>query len=274
MHKFVLHFLLTITFCLTGFSQANAQHPYKFRWQRGDVLQYRVQHKTSVIETVGNSSAKASSNLQLIKQWKVVAVDKQGVATIQYSLSWMRHEQKFPDGKTWFFDSKQLEKSTPSLKGLSKMVGVPIAVLQVAPSGEVLSAVKGSVERYQAEPPFHIVFSKTPVKVGGTWERKNTVRTGARGDGDKYEAVQTYTFQKKNELATFGLTTTFPKVPENPFDRIPLFQKQPQGTVVFNTKAGRVERATLNISKQLANHQGEGSRYEFRSEYTETYVGK
>ncbi|MGF1577748.1 MAG: hypothetical protein ACFCD0_00130 [Gemmataceae bacterium] len=268
------HVFITIACCLILFPQAQAQQSWQFRWEPGQVLKYRVHHKTLVVEKLGESSVKASANLQLIKQWKIVAVDKQGVATVQFSLEWMRNEQQFPDGKTWLFDSKQLDKSTPSLKGMSKMIGIPLAVLRVAPSGEVIKADKGSLKRYQSEPPFQIVFSQKSVKLGESWEREYKLQTNPRGESASYPAVQTYTYKNsKKGLATFRLKTVFNKVPDNPFDQIPLLQKQPQGTVTFNTKAGRLEQVTLNISKELENHQGKNTRYMFQSEYTERYVG-
>jgi hypothetical protein len=52
-----------------------------------------------------------------------------------------------------------------------------------------------------------------------------------------------------------------------------VLQLQPEGEVVFDLQAGRLQSARLRIDKELKGHQGEGSSYKFQSAYTEKYVG-
>jgi hypothetical protein len=48
---------------------------------------------------------------------------------------------------------------------------------------------------------------------------------------------------------------------------------QPEGEMVFDVQAGRLQSAALRIDKELKGHDGEGSSYHFQSRYTVQYVG-
>ena len=72
--------------------------------------------------------------------------------------------------------------------------------------------------------------------------------------------------------ATLAVTTHFKTMPENVRDRLPLLQKDVQGEFVFDLTAGRLISAQLNIDKTIENHQGKGSSYQFKSQYTRRLV--
>src|SRR5262249_34581283 len=74
------------------------QYGWRFRWQPGQILYYRVDHHTNVSETVSGNKVETMSKLALIKRWEVTAVDPQGVATLKLSVTAMRHEQSRPNG--------------------------------------------------------------------------------------------------------------------------------------------------------------------------------
>ena len=72
--------------------------------------------------------------------------------------------------------------------------------------------------------------------------------------------------------ATIAVATKFRAMPESVQERMPLIQKETQGTVVFDVKAGRVAEVRLTVDRTLENHQGPGSSYHFESTYTEQHV--
>jgi hypothetical protein len=160
---------------------------------------------------------------------------------------------------------------------MSKFVGQTLAVVRVDVLGKVIEVVQGgSASKYDAEPPFSLRLPPQAVNVGQAWERVYEITLEPPlGTGDKHQAVQRYTLAKvQGNLATIQLTTQLKTTPENPADRIPLLQKQPEGEIVFNTVAGRVDSIRLRTDKQLQGHQGEGSSYRFVSTYVEQYAGK
>ena len=95
-----------------------------------------------------------------------------------------------------------------------------------------------------------------------------------QGSG-QYEAAQKYVCTKTDaNSAVIALKMHLRTQPPTVAEQIPLLQKQSEGEVVFDVRAGRLHRARLHIDRTLQNHQGPGSSYRFASRYTEQYVGK
>lgn len=265
---------LTTLAALLFLNSAYGQTNWRFQWKKGQVYYYRVTHHTSATHTVKDNKLQTSSNLKLRKKWEVLDVDASGVATLQYSLEAMRNEQQQFNGEKLLFDSENLSESTPSLaEHLTKYVGKPLAVLRVDSTGAVIEAKVGEKHRYDAEPPFLFTLPKTPVTVGGSWKRNyDVVLAPPQGTGEKYEATQTYTCKSiKGNRATFTLETEFKNLPDSPQERIPLFQKQPSGEIIFDLESGRLITARLLINKRMENIQGQGSNYLFESAFVEDF---
>jgi hypothetical protein len=270
---------LTVLISLLVVPAASAQpEVWRFQWHKGQVQTYRVAHLTSVVEVVGGSKVESSAQLHLVKRWQVLDIDAQGVATLQLSLTALRTEQSRPNGETLLFDSADPDKSTPELReALAKFVGPPLAVLRLDNRGQVVEVKEskfGPRSRYESELPFVLVLPEQAPSAGQTWERSYQITLEPpQGTGEHFPAVQKYVCKEvAGEKATVALTTVLPKLPESLLDRVPLLQKQPEGEVVFDLRAGHLHSARLRIERELQGHQGTGSSYRFQSTYTEEYV--
>jgi hypothetical protein len=260
---------------LAGSVQSAQAQAWQFHWHKGQVLSYKVKHHTAVAEVVDGSKVESESKLDLVKRWQIVDVDGQGVATLQMSLTAMRTEQKRPNGETLLFDSQDLDKSTPELKEqMAKFVGQTLAVLRLDGFGRTVDVKQGSLARYQAEPPFVLVFPKAEAVQGQAWSRPfEIVVEPPLGTGEKYEAVQKYQCSSLTDgRATVAVKTELKTQPESVQERLPLLQKEVEGTAVFDLKAGCLQSVDLKIDRTLDQHQGPRSNYRFRSEYRETLV--
>jgi hypothetical protein len=269
------------TFALLIFAlPAPAQEPaWRFHWQAGQGLIYRVEHTTSASDVTGNGISETRTKLNLTKRWQILAVDSAGVATLQVSLDALRLETSIPNRDALLFDSANPEKSDPHLRAeLARFIGQPLAVLRVDGQGRVIEVKEskhGPASRFESEPPFVINLSSDSPAPGQSWERPYHITLEPpQGTGEKYDALQRYTCKTiVDGVATIAMTTELKTMPESLLDRVPLLQMQPEGEVVFDAKNGRLIRATLRIEKELKGHQGEGSSYRFRSTYTEEYAG-
>jgi hypothetical protein len=264
---------VAVVVSLTVTTTASAQSAdWRFHWQQGQVLNYRVQQTTQVAEVVGGNKVETKSNVNLIKRWVVVNVDAQGGATVKMSIASMRNEQTRPNGEKLVFDSKTPDKSTPDLREqLSKFIGQTLAVLRVDAKGRVVEVKQGDTNRYEVEPPFVLTLPAGPVKVGQSWERAFTIPLDPPlGTGQKHAARQKYVCSKiDGQLATLVISTGLAKMPENKTEQLPLVQKLPAGEAVFDLQRGRLQSVKLAINSEIQNHQGEGSSYRFQSTYTE-----
>src|ERR1700732_1444284 len=78
---------------------------WRFHWQTGQVLVYRLDQVTTASEVVGGKKTETTLKLNDLKRWQVLAVDPTGVATVQLSLGALRVETTTPTGEVLLFDS-------------------------------------------------------------------------------------------------------------------------------------------------------------------------
>jgi hypothetical protein len=268
--------MLAVILAGIAIASASAQTAgWRFRWQSGQVLTYRIEHATTVAETLNGSKIETASQVKLTKRWEVAAVDANGVATLRLSLTAMRHEQTRPNGEVLLFDSENPDKSTPELREqMGKYLGQVLAVLRVDGQGRVLEVKQGDAGRFETDPPFGVILPLPMPKEGNIWERDYNISLDPpQGTGEKYPAAQRYRCNKiDGTRATFGVTTQIKKMPDSALDRVPLLQRQPQGEIIFDFQTGRVLSSRLTIDKEVQGYQGEGSSYRFQSQFTEQLV--
>ena len=254
---------------------AFAQASWQFRWTKGLTLNYKIKHVTSVVEVAESTKNTSDSQLDILNRWQVLDVDAKGIATMQLTLVAMRNEQKRANGETLLFDSQNPEKSTPELReAMKKYIGSTLAIVRVDGFGRVHEVKQGSAASYESEPPFLIVFPEAKPSAGQAWRRPFTlVLEPPFGTGEKFEADQRYECKKiEAGKATLGVTTHFKTMPDNMRERLPLLQKDVQGEIVFDVQAGRLQSAQLVTDKIVENHQGKGSSYQYKSQYSRVLV--
>jgi hypothetical protein len=260
-------------------SLASAQGVARFHWQPSQVLVYTVHETTEATEVVADTQAVTKTQLHLTKRWQVLAVSPTGVATVQLSLSALKFESVTPGGEPLRYDSADPSQSTPDLRAqLGKLIGAPLAVLQVDALGRVVEVKEskyGPASRYDSEPPFVGVLPPDGLKAGQTWERPYQITLAPpQGAGEKVAAAQHYTCKTlAGGTATVGLTTELKAPPASAVEQAPLLGLLPEGEIVYDLNTGRLQSATLKVDKEVKGFQGEGSSYHFQRTYTEQYAG-
>lgn len=260
-----------IVFALTFALPAFAQVPWQFQWKKGQTLTYKIKHVTAVVEVVNKVTNTSNSTVDVVNRWEVDDVDAKGVATLTMTIVSMRTEQKRANGETLLFDSQNLAKSTPELREqMKKYIGTPQASVRLDGYGRVLEVLKGKAATFEAEPPFVVIFPAAKAAAGQAWHRQfNVVLDPPFGTGEKFAAEQRYACKKiEAGKATIGVTTKYKAMPESPRERLPLLQKDVQGEVLFDVPGGRLLSVRLNIDKTVEDHQGKGSSYHFKSQYS------
>jgi hypothetical protein len=271
--------LVVILASLVVAASASAQASWRFRWQKGQVLLYRVEQSMTASETLTDGKTESKTKTVVVKRWQVQDVDAAGVATLQLSLDKLRLEKSTASGDVLVYDSSDPAKSDPQMKEqLARYVGQPVAVLRLDGFGRLVEVKKsefGPASRFEADLPFQIVLPGADFRDGQYWERNYKITLEPpQGTGEKYDAVQRYTCKEVTTAgATLLVSTTLKTMPDSLLDRVPLLQLQPEGEVVFDAQSGLMRSARLTIDKELKNHQGEGTSYRFQRTYAEEYVG-
>ena len=95
------------------------------------------------------------------------------------------------------------------------------------------------------------------------------------GTGENYDFVQKYTSKgTKDGLLIVGVDTTLKAPPKTVSEQVPLVPMLWTGDVYFNTAAGKYYAARLRAKSELANHQGEGTKFVYESSYAEDAIEK
>jgi hypothetical protein len=133
---------------------------------------------------------------------------------------------------------------------------------------------QGPASRFEHELPFAIVVPGQPLEVGQKWSREYQISLDPPlGTGEKYAALQNYEVKSIGKgQAKIAFETTLKNPPSNAGDKVPLLQLQPRGEVTFWSAHGLMWNAVITSGGVIDGHAGEGSKYEFTSEYREQLV--
>jgi hypothetical protein len=260
-------------------SGLHAETP-RFKFRKGETLTYHLVQTTKVTESVpdekGSKTAdiEATTRLDLMRNWQVVEVDANGVATLEMRITSMRMNRNSGGDEDVFDSSKpdDLNKNE-----LAKHVGPVLAVIRVDDRGnlvEVKESKVGAATRFAADLPFKLTLPSNSLTGGASWNRDYTIQLDPpHGTGEKYAATQKFTSQAlKDGLLPIGMTTAIKDMPAQASDQVPLVPLCPEGTVYFHPESGRYYAARLKVVRELKNHLGEGSVYRFASSYVEDLV--
>lgn len=278
--------LLVLTVVITLASAAVAQPPAapaapRFKWEAGKVLTYRVVQQTVVSETTLDektnkpTTGEAKTTLVLVRKWTVKDVDKQGVATLEMSITEMKNEFRQPDGTVTGTDSSKPDDA----KAMAAFLNKPIVTVRMDARGqlvEVKDAKGGSAARLHAELPFRLVLPEAAPAANATWDRPFGVKLDPpHGTGENYDFVQKYTSRgEKDGLLIVGVETSLKAPPKAVSEQIPLVPMLWTGDLYFHSAAGKYHAARLKAKAELANHQGEGTKFVYESTYAEDAIDK
>jgi hypothetical protein len=262
-------------------AQPPAADAPRFKWEAGKVLTYRVVQQTLVTETTLDEKSnkpvtgEARTTLTLTRKWAVKDVDKQGVATLEMSITEMKNEFRQPDGSVSATDSSKPDDA----KKMEAFLNKPIVVVRMDAQGklvEVKEAKGGVAARLHAELPFRVVLPDAAPAANATWDRAFAVKLDPpHGTGESYDFAQKYTSKgAKDGLLVVGVDTTMKAPPKAVSEQVPLVPMLWTGDVYFNLGGGKYHAARLRARSELANHAGEGTKFVYESSYAEDAVEK
>jgi len=274
----IFSLLALVAICGTTFAQ-DATATLRFRWTEGQALDYKVQQNTSVTETSIDEQTKKPvtvttvTKLTLTKKWTAKSVDASGTATLELSITAMRQEVTQTVGEekpiVKLLDSA-IAEDAKSMTFLNK-TAVTVKVDTLGQLLDTQSANEGAADRLQVELPFRITLPNDAVKVAAKWDRGFRLKLPPPlGTGEKLECTQTYSYKgMSGDFAVVGLGTELKTPPDDAALMPAVVPTLWTGDVFLNAKTGAYHGAKLTSKKDVANHQGEGTKFVYRSEYTE-----
>jgi hypothetical protein len=270
-----------LTVALLSPAQPPAAPPVRFKWTANQTLTYKVTQNTVVRETTLDPKTEkpvaneARTSLALTKKWLVKSVDDKGVATLEMTIAAMKNEFRKSDGTTVERDSAKPEDA----KEMAGYLNVPIVTLRVDPQGRIVEVKEtkgGSAARLHAELPFRMTLPDAAPAFGTAWDRTFTTKLDPPlGTGESYEFNQKFSVAANADgLMSAQVETTLKDPPKALAERVPLVPMLWTGNVYFNTRAGTYHAARLKVKAELPNYQGEGTKFEYESTYSEDAAEK
>lgn len=278
-------FAAVLAVSLAGVAQPAEPAPLRFRFRAGDVYTLAVAQKTTVVETTRDDqtgkpvTAGSVTKLALTRKWEVKAVDDAGTATLEMSITAVRQEIIRPgpldkDGKPTT-DPVVIDSSTPDgQKQTADYLGKPILTVKLDARGQLLDAkaAGGTADRLTAELPFRVTLPDRYPAANVAWVRPFPIKLPPPlGTGESFDAAQAYTLKgvAAGGYTVIGVATSLKAPPKDAAELPPLVPFLWEGDVYFHAETGRYAGARLTVKKDVANHQGEGTKFAYQSEYTE-----
>jgi hypothetical protein len=266
---------------LTLVAPAQPPAPARFKWEVNATHAYKVTQQTVVRETALDPKtekpvvSEARTDLTLRKKWVVKAVDANGVATLEMTITEMKNVFRRADGTTLERDSANPEHA----REMAEYLNVPVVVVRVDARGQIVEVKEtkaGSAARLHAELPFRMTLPDAAPAIGTAWDRTFTMKVDPPlGIGESYEFLQKFTpAANADGLLSAAVETTLKSPPKALAERVPLVPMLWTGNVYFNTRAGKYHAARLKVKVELPNYQGEGTKFEYESAYNEDAVEK
>jgi hypothetical protein len=273
---------------LLGFataSLAQSPAPLRLQWKTGQINTYAVKQTTTVEETIlaeGTNkpqSGKHSTTMQLAYTWTVRDVDAKGIATIDKTVvSFKSESTRTTAGKDGQPESvtDTLDSTVAADREKMPFLNKVAVTAKVDGLGNVIEAKSefgdAAMARFKTELPFRLTLSEKPLTPGLAWERAFAITLDPKygGTGEQYPAVQKCSFKGLNgSFAIIGVSTALKDPPQNASDLRPLIPMLWEGDVFIDAVNGRFHACKLVAAKELTNHEGDGTKFSYRSEYVE-----
>jgi hypothetical protein len=277
MTRFAVAGVLSVV-ALTPLCAADGEK-VRFTFAAGQSFTYRVLQTTTVTETTLDEQSKAPvltttvTNLSSTKTWAVKDAPATGGATIEMTITAMKQEvtQTVGDKKPV---AQVLDSSNPDDAKAMTFLNKPVVSVTLNAFGAVVAAKSDNphaADRLKAELPFRVTLPETIPAVNGSWERAFELKLPPPlGTGEKFDATQTFTYRgAKDGYAIIGVTTALKEPPTDAALMPGVVPMLWEGDVFVNASTGRYQGAKLKVTQDVANHQGEGTKFVYRSEYTE-----
>lgn len=283
--------LLTISILIGLASSSLAAEPMRFRFEAGQVIRTELKQTTSVEETTLDENSNlprtgtSRTELNLVRQWRVLEVSDDGTATMEMSIVRMRTEIERPGPKDengqFTKDTVVIDSTVDGLKAQTDaFMNKPIVTAKFDSLGRLVDTKTEletvSVARIKAELPFRVVFPEQPLEQGKPWQRELEIKLDPPfGAGESFPAKQTYVLKEIREgVAVIGVSTELKESPEDPTLKPAIVPMLWSGEVYFQPATGRYLGSRLQVKDQVADHQGEGSKFVYESQFEEKPAGK
>lgn len=250
---------------------AGEAYTLRYKFQAGENLVWKVEHRARVRTTVSGSTQTADTTSISTKRWKITAVQPDGKFSFVHSVDYVDMRQQMSDREEERFDSRTDKSSPPGFGDVAKAVGVPLTVATLDARGEVIKREEKQSQPNADKGQMAMLLPEQAISVGGTWKQPFEIDVAAKDGGLKrIKAQQLYTLESvANNLATIRVETQWLTPNSDPAIDAQLIQRDTSGTVRFDIAAGRLVWQQTDIDKNIVGFQGDASSMHYTTRFNE-----
>lgn len=250
-------------------SGAKVKLAYKFRM--GEVLRYGVKHAADIESTIEGTSQQAETTSESIKAWKVTDVLPNGEIEFVHVVEVVRMSNRVPNRAVTEYDSQRDKTPPPGFEQAARAVGVPLSVLRIKPSGEIVAREeKHPQPEVTDDMPITLRLPDGPIAVGEEWDESYDVAVDQKsGAQQQVRTRRVCTLESvQNGIATINVEYQV-LTPVSAFVESQLVERMTKGTVRFDIAKGRVVSQQMDVDRRILGFSGDSSMMHFVSRLEE-----
>jgi hypothetical protein len=251
----------------------DGKYALRYRFRPGETLRWEVVHQTKSDTTISDTTKRAETFTRSVKAWKVTDVQADGTAKFVCSVERIEMRQKMSGNDEVRYDSRTDEQPPPGFATVAESIGVPLTIISMDPTGEVLRR-----EQKQVNPAVRpgdgqltIPLPKEPVPIGHSWSLPFESQVNLKnGMIKRIKTLQSYTLENvQTGVATIRMATRILTPVDDPAIRSQLMHRESTGTVRFDVDAGRILSQQVDVDRQVVGFRTAASSTHYVTRFTE-----
>ena len=269
---------------LSSVSFADDTYQLKYHFQAGQFSHYEVTDRAEMLTQYAENQSKSFQQTQMLKSYRIVAVDEKGGATIEPVVEFARMSSQSGDKAAITYDSAQDQLPPKEFEMIAGTIGRPLARFQLSASGKLLKVTmltndvpKNLLDAANKTDPlmnFLTILPEKPVKIGEKWSETYETQVGiGSGLSQAIKMIKSYELASvKGNTATITFRTGLITPVTDPEILRQLVQLTPTGTVEFDIQQGQLISRSLKIDERVVDAFGAQSLLQAQGESIEKMV--
>ena len=281
-------FRFTVFMVLIGFSRLviadETTINLAYRFKTGDFYHYDVDDQAVMTTQYGENQSVLRQHTQILKSYRIVAVDENGGATIEPIMETVKMASQTADKPPTVYDSTKPEETPKEFEKVASAVGRPQARFHVSSNGRLSKVTLLDKElprnfgdlAAKADPSINplVILPDHPVKIGDKWTEKfdSSVVVGTTLNRP-ITLIRSFELLKVADgLATIRSRTSLFTPMNDPEILRQLVHQMPDGTIEFDLQGGRIFNRSFKINEKVIGAFGDQSYLEAIGPMTERLV--
>lgn len=267
-------------------STSFADQPYqlRYRFQSGQFTHYEVTDRAEMLTQYAEQQSKSVQQTQMLKSYRVVAVDENGGATIEPIVEITRMASQSGDKPPITYDSVKDKLPPKEFEMIAGTIGRPLARFQLSATGKLMKVTmlstdvpKSLADAASKTDPlmnFLTILPEKPVKIGDKWSESYEVQVGVgNGLSQSIKMMKSYELSSvEGNIANITFRTGLITPVSDPEILRQLVQLTPTGTVEFDIQQGQLLSRKLKIDERVVDAFGSKSLLQAEGESVEKLV--